>query len=207
MSDVARRPDGDTSRSLPSEDDWFAAPAAGPLEPEELAWQDETREWAPPRRASDPGRREALAVLAIVAAVLLVVAGVLVVRAIGGSGTPAAGPTTPLLPTAPTTPPATTPTTPTTPTGTTPTGPGTTTPVGALPTTGVVLKRGMNGADVKALQAALTKLGFSPGAADGDFGPATEQAVTAFQQAKGLTADGVAGPKTLAAVNTALGIG
>lgn len=205
MWDVARRPDGDTRRTLPAEDDWFAAPAPGSLEPEELAWQDEPTHWEPARRSSDLGRREAVAVLAIVGAIVLVVAGVLVVRAIGGSGTPVTAPTTPLLPTTATTP--TTQTTPTTgPGATTPTTPATTTPVGALPT-GVVLKRGMNGATVKSLQAALTKLGFSTGAADGDFGPATEQAVVAFQQAKGLAADGVAGPKTLAAINVALGVG
>lgn len=204
MWDVARRPDGDTRRPLPAEDDWFAAPPPGSLEPEELTWQDEPEPWAPARRASDLGRREAMAVLAIVAAVLLVVAGVLVVRAIGGSSaTPTTPITTPLLPTTPTTPT----TTPTGPAATTPTTPATTTPTsGALPT-GIVLKRGMSGTDVKALQAALTKVGFTPGAADGDFGAATEQAVKAFQQAKGLQVDGIAGPKTLAAINTALGIG
>lgn len=200
---MARRSDGDTRRPLPAEDDWFAAPVQGSLEQEELAWQDEPEQWAPARRPSELGRREAVAVLAIVAAVLLVVAGVLVVRAIGGSGGTATAPTTPLLTTAPTTPA----TTPTGPAATTPTTPATTTPAaGALPTN-VVLKRGTNGATVKALQAALTKVGFTPGAADGDFGPATEQAVMAFQRAKGLAADGVAGPKTLAAINTALGIG
>lgn len=34
--------------------------------------------------------------------------------------------------------------------------------------------------------------------ADGKFGPATEEALTAFQSAHGLTPDGVAGPQTLA---------
>jgi peptidoglycan hydrolase-like protein with peptidoglycan-binding domain len=58
-----------------------------------------------------------------------------------------------------------------------------------------------------ALQKALTKLGYTPGTADGKFGSATTQAVIAFQKAKGLPEDGVAGAKTLAAVNAALANG
>lgn len=38
----------------------------------------------------------------------------------------------------------------------------------------------------------------------GNYGPKTEAAVKAFQKAKGLTADGVAGAKTLSAVATAV---
>ena len=64
------------------------------------------------------------------------------------------------------------------------------------------LKPGMSGSSVTALQQALTQLGYNPGTADGSYGPSTTQAVTAFQAAKGLTADGVAGPATLAAINT-----
>ena len=57
---------------------------------------------------------------------------------------------------------------------------------------GVVLRRGSKGDDVKKMQAAL---GLT---ADGDFGPGTEAALKKWQAANGLTADGVAGPKTLA---------
>jgi peptidoglycan hydrolase-like protein with peptidoglycan-binding domain len=60
------------------------------------------------------------------------------------------------------------------------------------------LKLGASGASVKTLQQALANAGFSPGAADGQFGPKTAAAVKAFQSAKGLVADGVVGPKTWA---------
>lgn len=58
-----------------------------------------------------------------------------------------------------------------------------------------ILKRGLKGAPVKRLQ---EKLGI---AADGDFGPGTEEAVRDFQQANGLTVDGIAGPDTFAAMD------
>jgi len=61
---------------------------------------------------------------------------------------------------------------------------------------------GDNGADVTALQNALKTAGFSPGIIDGDFGSGTFNAVSAFQQSKGLLSDGIAGPRTL----TALGL-
>ena len=61
------------------------------------------------------------------------------------------------------------------------------------------LRKGMKGEDVKKLQEALINLGYSLGkcGADGDFGSATKKAVEAFQYANSLTADGIAGPKTL----------
>ena len=62
------------------------------------------------------------------------------------------------------------------------------------------LQQGSSGPDVTALQNALTKAGYSPGASDGNFGPGTTQAVIAFQKSKGLSADGVAGPQTQAAL-------
>lgn len=61
--------------------------------------------------------------------------------------------------------------------------------------TPAVLRRGEQGDKVRRLQAALTRAGF-PCAVDGDFGPATERAVKAFQAAKGLVADGIVGPMT-----------
>jgi putative chitinase len=56
-------------------------------------------------------------------------------------------------------------------------------------------------AEIKALQEALLDKGFNPGKADGDFGLGTQSAVMAFQRSEGLLADGVAGPRTLAALN------
>jgi len=66
--------------------------------------------------------------------------------------------------------------------------------------TATLIKKGAAGGDVVELQARLAALGFNPGGADGDFGPMTEKAVIAFQQANGLVADGVVGPATLAAL-------
>jgi len=63
-----------------------------------------------------------------------------------------------------------------------------------------VLQEGSHGPDVIKLQEALEKRGFSPGAADGDFGPGTEAAVIAFQRSEHLTPDGIAGPQTQAAL-------
>jgi chitosanase len=60
----------------------------------------------------------------------------------------------------------------------------------------------MQGEDVRALQVALAGRDV-PAETDGIFGPATESAVRQFQQRSKMTADGIAGPATLAA----LGIG
>jgi putative chitinase len=64
----------------------------------------------------------------------------------------------------------------------------------------MVLKTGSTGAQVTALQNALASAGFDPGAASGTFDVATEASVRAFQQSRGLTADGAVGPQTAAAL-------
>ncbi len=54
----------------------------------------------------------------------------------------------------------------------------------------------MHGEAIKTLQYNLSDLGFAA-SIDGTFGPSTEAAVKAFQQAQGLVTDGVAGQMTL----------
>jgi len=100
-----------------------------------------------------------------------------------------------------TTPPATTgaPATTTTP-QVTPTQP-------ALAAPAAPLKPGDQGAAVKELQRTLAHLGYSPGTIDGQYGPATISAVSSFQRASGLTADGILGANTLRALARALKTG
>lgn len=59
------------------------------------------------------------------------------------------------------------------------------------------LKTGSRGDLVSALQTRLQALGYFTGAVDGQYGSATAEAVKKFQKANGLTADGIAGEKTL----------
>jgi peptidoglycan hydrolase-like protein with peptidoglycan-binding domain len=63
------------------------------------------------------------------------------------------------------------------------------------------LREGAKGAQVKQLQERLQQLGFKPGIPDGDFGPATKSAVSAFQKSKGLITDGIVGERTWTALN------
>ena len=64
------------------------------------------------------------------------------------------------------------------------------------------LRQGSSGPDVTDLQQKLKDLGFDPNGVDGHFGAGTRDAVMAFQQSKGLQADGIAGPATLAALQS-----
>lgn len=64
------------------------------------------------------------------------------------------------------------------------------------------LKKGCKGEDVRALQILLIGRGYSCGGsgADGDFGSNTDKAVRAYQKAKGLTQDGIAGKNTMSSL-------
>lgn len=57
--------------------------------------------------------------------------------------------------------------------------------------------------EVKDLQQKLTDLGYLNDKVDGKFGKKTQAAVKAFQKAHGLTADGIAWPQTLSALDAA----
>ena len=61
-----------------------------------------------------------------------------------------------------------------------------------------MLKKGSKGDNVKALQILLIGYGFNCGkyGTDGDFGSATDEAVKAYQKAKGLSVDGIVGKNT-----------
>ncbi|MCD5389924.1 MAG: peptidoglycan-binding protein [Candidatus Pacebacteria bacterium] len=62
------------------------------------------------------------------------------------------------------------------------------------------LRRGTVNAKVLSLQKKLKEFGFYHKALDSDYGSGTVAAVMAFQRAKGLEVDGIAGPKTYAMV-------
>lgn len=98
----------------------------------------------------------------------------------------------------PTTQPPTTTTAPL-PTTTTTEPPPTTTTVPPPPS----YRQGSEGPEVAALQERLVGLGFWIPNADGNYGSVTQQAVMAFQKTYGLGRDGIAGPATLAALETA----
>jgi peptidoglycan hydrolase-like protein with peptidoglycan-binding domain len=59
-----------------------------------------------------------------------------------------------------------------------------------------MLTVGSRGSDVRSLQLALAKAGYSPGTADGIFGNRTRAAVVAYQRSHKLSADGIVGPNT-----------
>ena len=73
---------------------------------------------------------------------------------------------------------------------------------GAAVSSGSSLREGSRGSAVSDLQKRLKELGFYSGKVDGIYGKGTAAAVRKFQSKNKLTADGVAGKKTLAALNS-----
>lgn len=61
-------------------------------------------------------------------------------------------------------------------------------------------KYGSRGEEVRQIQVKLQAMGYDTGGTDGIYGSKTQGAVRAFQRSRGLTADGIAGPKTLQAL-------
>lgn len=160
----------------------------------------------PARSTPGTSRRRRLAALVAVAAVAVVVGACAEITELSGLDAPptvpaAAGDTTSTMP--PTTGPTTTEPPPTTVAPTTP--PPTTVPPTTVPDD--TLERGEEGPEVAALQQRLSELGFYIPDVDGSYGSITEQAVLAFQKGAGLSRDGVAGPVTRAALDTAEPIG
>jgi peptidoglycan hydrolase-like protein with peptidoglycan-binding domain len=69
-----------------------------------------------------------------------------------------------------------------------------------------ILKKGSEGAEVRALQANLKKLGF-PLDVDGAFGEKTHNAIITLQTIFGYDVDGLAGPATVKLVDQQAGYG
>ncbi len=188
----------------PGYDDWFDEPEP-PSETQagagRSAYEDSVDEvWVVPEDELEPRyrRRREIVVAGrtlttaqaaiIVASALALLLAILAAAGVFNSGGKAPAPTV----TTHTHPPAVTP----------PTSTPVTTPAAAAPTQ--TLSPGATGSEVKTLQRALTALGYSPGKADGDYGPSTQVAVEKFQAANGLAADGVVGQQTLAKLQQAL---
>ena len=63
-----------------------------------------------------------------------------------------------------------------------------------------VLRQGATGGEVKEVQRRLKNWGYYNGSVDGIYGPQTIEAVKSFQRKNGLTADGIVGKSTYAAL-------
>jgi hypothetical protein len=197
-------------------DDWLGSGGSNDLE-----WFPEAPSGGQSSRPSDPDatghegsgapaspgtirrRREVAIVAGVLALVAVVIVAIVAIGGTGGGSPPATtAATTPVTTPAATTTPTTAHTTTTH--ETTTTTPATTSGEVTLPASGK-LKAGDTGPEVETLQNALVKIGAAPSLkVDGKYGPSTTAAVTAFQQSNGLTADGVVGKETAAAINAAL---
>jgi Putative peptidoglycan binding domain len=163
-------------------------------------------------------RRRAVATLVLLLLIGLAAAAVLLLRD-GAEAPVTTAPESPIVAApAPTeTDPVQTTTPSTTPTETTPAASGADAPSFTLPE-GTKLQRGESVGEsdltvstdpelIAELQRALTTAGYDAGTPDGIFGQNTEEAVVAFQQANGLSRDGIVGPETAAALRRALARG
>jgi hypothetical protein len=187
----------------PGYDDWFDEPEPltetqsganrGVYEPVEEVWvlpEDEAADDRGPRGEIAIGNWTLTTTQAAIIAVSVLALVLAILAATGAfNANKAAVPPVTTPPAPPTTVTVTNPTTSTTPTAQAPQQ---------------TLKPGDTGEQVKVLQRALTALHFSPGKADGDYGPTTQAEVEKFQLSKGLAEDGVVGPQTLAALQQAL---
>ena len=69
-----------------------------------------------------------------------------------------------------------------------------------LPAQAATYRQGSQGETVRTIQTKLKRWGYYSGSVDGVYGAKTVEAVKYFQRQNGLTADGVCGAKTLAAL-------
>ena len=163
------------------------------------------------RRAAVQRRRAVAALVLLLLIGLAAAAAVLLLRD-GAEAPVTTAPESPIVATATEPVQSTMPST--TPTETTPAAPGADTPTFTLPE-GTKLQRGESVGEsdltvstdpelIAELQRALTTAGYDAGTPDGTFGQNTEEAVVAFQQANGLSPDGIVGPETAAALSTAV---
>jgi cell division septation protein DedD len=190
----------------PDPDDWFAEPTRAPsrrtrqsqrtvanrrIEGDEDDWGDDgprSRLQRPAFAASLPDGWGPLAVGAVVFVILII--GVLAISGVFSSSSPTQAVTTNQITSTPTT-----------------TTTQTQTVAASVPAPTTTLTSGDTGAQVKVLQRALAHLGYTVGTVDGDYGTATKTAVEQFQTASKLTADGLFGAATRAALIKALKTG
>lgn len=212
-----------------SDEDWSedaAELAAGrrgtPVRPESEHgdWRGPAESPAPTRSVAVPETRRAAVERrrAVAGLVLLLLIGIAAAAAVvalrDGAEAPLSESPTVTSPAATETDAVTTTPTTTTPTSTGPTEPDENATSFTLPE-GTKLQRGEDAGDsdltvstdpelIESLQRALVSAGYDPGTPDGTFGEATEAAVIAFQEANGLSPDGIVGPETADALSTAV---